>query len=213
MIMTVSAAYYLADVLRRRTRPQRSSWLVWAVIGIAGFGTADAGGAGPGAYAAAVDGIACTATFVLGLLPRYGKPGGRPSDPLLVAVALAGVALWRFGALSGTAASMLIVGIDCVALWPTLREAWRQPQLECLSSWAADLAGSSTCVAATSTVSVPALAYPVYLVAASGAVLAVLVLRRQLSRTPAAGHVAVPLPPPAGRVVAPDACDVGRTDG
>lgn len=178
LIMTGSAAYYVLDVLRGGTRPQRSSWLVWAVIGIAGFGTADAGGAGPGAYAAAVDGFACAATFCLCLLPRFNKPGGRRSDIVLVTLALAGVALWRFGALSIAGASLLIVGVDCVALWPTLREAWHQPELECIGSWAADLAGSGLCLLAVSRTSVAALAYPAYLVAASGAVLATLLVRR-----------------------------------
>ena len=73
--MTVSAAYYFLDVLRHRTRPQRSSWAVWAVTGVVGFGTADAGGAGPGAYAAAVDAIACLVTFGIRSCTRVRQAG------------------------------------------------------------------------------------------------------------------------------------------
>ncbi len=179
LIMALSAAYYLLDVVRRRTRPQRSSWAVWAVTGAVGFGTAEAGGAGPGAYAAAVDAIACLVTFAISLLPRYGKPGGRRTDPALVALALTGVVLWRWGPLPEGGAAALVVGCECVALWPTLREAWHQPELECLASWAADLVGSTLCVFAIAHVSLAAVVYPLYLVAASAAVVAILLARRR----------------------------------
>lgn len=89
LIVAASATYYFVDVLRGSTRPQRASWSVWAFVGVFGFATSDAGGAGPGAYAAGVDAIACAATFLLSLSARYGKPGGRRVDWLLAAVALA----------------------------------------------------------------------------------------------------------------------------
>jgi hypothetical protein len=192
LVMTVSAVYYLADVLRGRSRPQRSSWAVWAVTGLVGFGTADAGGAGPGAYAAAVDSVACAATFLLSLHPRFGKPGGRRTDLLLVAVALAGVVLWRWGPLTLSTAALLAVGCELAALWPTLREAWQQPQLESLASWSADVLGSGLCLAVVGRPTVAALAYPAYLVGASLAVAVVLLLRRGSAH---AGVPVLPAPP------------------
>jgi len=94
-IVAVSAVYYAVDVLRGGTRPQRTSWGVWALVGILGVASSDAGGAGPGMYAAAVDAVACAATFVLSLVPRYGKPGARRLDPYLGLAAVAGAVLWR----------------------------------------------------------------------------------------------------------------------
>lgn len=174
LVVAASASYYLADVLRGRARPHQASWLVWAVIGVLGFGTADDGGAGPGAYAAAVDALAAVATFALSLAPRYGKPGLRRSDVVLGAVALAAVVLWRWGPLSTGWAAVLAVTCDAVALWPTVREGWLRPELESRRSWGADVLGNGLCLAAVGTASVAALAYPLYLLLACVAMTAVL---------------------------------------
>lgn len=166
-IVAVSAVYYAVDVLRGGTRPQRTSWGVWALVGVLGVASSDAGGAGPGMYAAAVDAVACAATFLLSLLPRYGKPGGRRLDPALGLVAVLGVALWQFGPLTDAGAAICAVTCDAVAFWPTLREGRRRPDLESRLSWTADIAGTALCLAAVGTASVAALVYPIYLVAAA----------------------------------------------
>jgi hypothetical protein len=191
VVIAISAAYYVADVVRGTTRPQRTSWLVWATTGALGAGTAAAGGAGPGAYAAIVDGAACAVTFLLCLLPRFGKPGGRRSDVALGAVALGGVGLWQWGPISTGAAAAMAVAVDAVALWPTLREAWQQPQLESLPSWLADVAGNACCLVAVTQLSLGAVAFPAFLVAAASAVSAVLLVRRRTPR-PAVLPVALP---------------------
>ncbi|HET6877461.1 MAG TPA: hypothetical protein VFH38_08025, partial [Jatrophihabitans sp.] len=157
---------------------QRTSWAVWALVGLLGFSSADAGGAGAGAYAAGIDAIACAVTFVLSLHPRLGKKGGSRLDLVLGAVAVAGVVLWRAGPLDTTGAALLAVGCEVMALWPTLRDGWRQPGTESLLSWSADIAGNGLCIAAVGTASVAALAFPVYVLAAAVAMTVVLVARR-----------------------------------
>lgn len=178
IVVAASAVYYLADVLQARTRPHLASWAVWAIIGVLGFGTANVGGAGPGAYAAAVDAVACLITFAISLLPRFGKPGLRRTDVILAVVAVVGVMVWRWGPLPTSAATLLAVGCALVALWPTLRETRHRPHLECRLSWAADVLGNAMCVAATATASVAALAYPVYLLLACVAMTVVLAMPR-----------------------------------
>jgi hypothetical protein len=192
LIVACSAVYYAVDVVRGTTRPQRTSWGVWALVGVLGFGSADAGGAGPGAYAAGVDAVACAATFLMSLHPRLGKPGGRRTDLVLGAVAIVGVLLWRWGPLGNTGAAVLAVSCESIALWPTLREGWRHPELESLASWAADVAGNGLCIAAVATVSVASLAFPLYVLGAAVAMTVILVMRRlplRLTETPAPSPV------------------------
>jgi hypothetical protein len=178
LIIAISALYYFVDILRGRTRPQRTSWAVWATVGVLGFGVTDEGGAGPGAWAAGVDAVACAVTFMLSLHPRYGKSGGRRIDPLLAVIGLLGVALWRWGPLSMNGAALCAVGCEIPALWPTLREAWRRPEQESLLSWSVDVFGHALALTAVAKVSLAALAYPVYAVSATLAVSAVLSLGR-----------------------------------
>jgi hypothetical protein len=173
-IVAVSAVYYAVDVLRGGTRPQRTSWGVWALVGILGVASSDAGGAGPGMYAAAVDAVACAATFLLSLIPRYGRPGGRRLDPYLGLAAVAGVVLWQFGPLTDAGAAICAVTCDTVALWPTLRDARHRPDLESRLSWSTDVVGNGLCLAAVGTASVAALVYPIFLVVAAAAMTTVL---------------------------------------
>jgi hypothetical protein len=162
---------------------------VWALVGVLGFGSADAGGAGPGAYAAGVDAMACIVTFLLSLHPRLGKPGGRRMDLLLGVAAVAGVLLWRWGPLGNSGAALLAVSCETIALWPTLREGWRQPGFESLASWATDVLGNGLCVVAVATVSIASLAYPLFVLGAAVAMTVVLGVRRTIGgrRAPSGG--------------------------
>jgi hypothetical protein len=186
-IVAVSAVYYAVDVLRGGTRPQRTSWGVWALVGTLGVASSDAGGAGPGVYAGAVDAVACAATFLLSVMPRYGKPGGHQLDPYLGLAAVAGVLLWQFGPLTDAGAAICAVACDTVALWPTLRDARHRPDLESRMSWSADVVGNGLCLAAVGTASVAALVYPIFLVLAAVAMTTVLLTARGPKRTRHAG--------------------------
>jgi hypothetical protein len=181
-IVAVSAVYYAVDVLRGGTRPQRTSWGVWALVGILGVASSNASGAGPGMYAAAVDAVACAATFLLSLIPRYRKPGGQRLDPYLGLAAVAGVVLWQFGPLTAAGAAICAVTCATVALWPTLRDARYRPDLESRLSWSTDVVGNGLCLAAVGTASVAALVYPIFLVVAAVAMTTVLLTAPALQR-------------------------------
>lgn len=182
VVIAVSAAYYFLDVLRGGTRPQRTSWLIWSLTGALGFATSRAGGAGPGAYAAAVDATACVLTFLVCLSPRFGKDGGRRADLALDTVAVGGVVLWQSGLLTSTAAALTAVTVNAVGLWPTLRDSWAQPHTESLRSWGGDVVGNAACLAAVAEPSAAALAFPGFLTVAATAVSGVLVVRRGRDR-------------------------------
>ena len=159
---------------------------MWATVGVLGFGATHDGGAGPGAWAAGVDALACAVTFAVSLLPRYGKSGGTRIDPLLFVLGLVGVALWRWGPLGVDGAALCAVCCELPALWPTLREAWRQPAQEALLSWSADTFGHALALAAVANISLAALAYPIYALTATCCVVGVLTIgrRRPPSRPP-----------------------------
>jgi hypothetical protein len=185
-VVAVAAVYYIVDIFRGGSAPHSGSWLVWTVVGVLGFGATSEAGAGPGAYAAGVYVGAYAVTFLISLHPRFGKPGIEWYDWPLCGLAIAGVLLWRFGPLSGAAAVTLAVTCDLVGLWPTLREAWRRPELESPAAWSADTAGNTLCLLAVGSTGYAAIAYPIYLVAGTGAVAAVLILRRRAQSAAAA---------------------------
>jgi hypothetical protein len=178
IIVAIASAAYIVDVLRGGSRPQRVSWAVWSVIGVLGLGASTSGGAGAAAYPAAVYAVAYVVTFLLSLSPRYAKPGGERYDIPLLVLALVGVLLWRFGPLTDGPAVALAIVCDGAALWPTLRGAWHDPSTESRSVWTFESLGNALALAALTHASFAAVAYPVYLLAATASVAIVLAIRR-----------------------------------
>jgi hypothetical protein len=178
IVVAGAAIFYLVEIFRGETRPQRVSWAVWAVIGVLGYGTASAGGAGAGAYVAGVYMVACIATFAVSLAPRYGKPGGARYDWPLGAIAIAGLVLWRSGALPDDAGAALAVGCDGIALWPTMRGALQAPRSESRGAWTADVVGNTMAVGALNSHAFASAAYPVYLLVATAVIAGILWARQ-----------------------------------
>ena len=163
VIVACSALYYVYDIVHGSTRPHRVSWAVWTCVGLLGFGAAGDAGAGAGAYVAGVYAATYVVTFTVSLMPRFGKAGVRSFDVILGVAALAGLMLWRFGELAPSAAAVVAIACDAAALWPTLREAWLQPESESLAAWTADVVGNALALFAVATASFAATAYPAYL--------------------------------------------------
>jgi hypothetical protein len=185
LIVSIGALYYLYDIVWGETRPHRVTWAVWTCIGVLGFGVTDSAGAGPGAYVAGVYTIAYVVTFLLSLTRKYGKSGVRRTDIALCIAALVGVLLWRFGGMGDGPAAVLAVICDAAAVWPTVRETWLQPNTESVPTWSADVVGSALGLAAVTSFSFAANAYPTYLLIANALVLAVLLAGRARLKTEA----------------------------
>jgi hypothetical protein len=186
VVAAAAALEYLRTIVRGRTRPHRVTWGVWSLIGGLGAFSALSGGAGPGAYAALVYLGLTIVVFGLSLVPRYGKSGGGAwYDWPLGAAAVAAIVLWRAGGLPVAAAGTVAWAADGLAMWPTLREAWRQPEQEASFPWLADAVASGLAVLALAHYSYAAAAYASYLFAAQTLVALTLVSRRRVSRAEA----------------------------
>lgn len=200
-LAALGGLYYLYDIVWGETRPHPVTWIVWSCIGLLGFGVSAESGAGPGSYVAGVYAIEALVTAALSIAPRYGKLGLRRSDLPLGAIAIVGVAVWRFGALAGPIAATIAVACDAVAVWPTLREAWHQPRSESIITWSADVAATCLSVLALESSKFSALAYPIYLLLANCSVLAVLLLGRGRQRHAYRGESRVHLSQHHGRAL------------
>ena len=177
VIAALAGGWYVYGVVRGGTRPHPTTWGVWALIGALGAGSAVESGAGPGAYAAVVFLALHTVVFGLSLSRRFGKPGGEWYDYPLGLVAASALVAWQALELSAAFAAAAAVAVDALALWPTLRESWRQPHTESLAAWLADGAAAFLGALAVADWRFAPLAYPVYLAIGNGAVAGVLLIR------------------------------------
>lgn len=183
VVAACAAHWYVYSILRGETRPHRTTWGVWTLIGVLGTGSAVDSGAGPGAYVALVYLALHVAVFLLSLSRRFGKPGGEPHDGALGLLAVSAIVLWQVAHLPAGLAATVAVVADGLALWPTLRESWRQPRTESLPAWLADSVAALLGVIAIAEHRYASMAYPVYLALGNSLVAGCLLLRRVQART------------------------------
>ena len=126
------AVPYVIDTLRGRTRPNRATWLVYAVIGCCVVASSWAAGGRwtllvPVAYI-----IGPVAILIASI--RHGEGGWSPLDRCCLAGAAAGTAAWL---LSGDprVGVWLHTAVDALGTAPTLVKSWRDPQHENRPAW------------------------------------------------------------------------------
>jgi hypothetical protein len=133
-IGALGAAVYLRDTLRGTTKPNRVTWLLWAVAPL---------------LAAAVElnegvGIQTLATFMVGFMPllvfigSFHNPASvwkiRPVDYACGAMSVVGTVTWlvtRDGVLAISAA----IAADFMAGVPTLMKSWTHPETETVHTY------------------------------------------------------------------------------
>jgi len=151
---------YIIDTVRGKTRPERASWCIFALLGIIAVVSQLAAGATWSVGFTVIDSLAGTIIFVLSF--RYGVAGWTRRDQTALGVATVGVvlALITRNPLYSVAGVVLADGSGMVL---TLRKAYLDPDSETAVSWFLSGIGG---FAAALTVNrpVPAqLLYPFYL--------------------------------------------------
>jgi hypothetical protein len=182
-LVAVSSVIYIIDIVRGGTRPHRVSWAVWTLIGLLGaVGTLQAG-SGAGAYVPLEYLGVCACVFILSLLPRYGKQGGRAYDLPLGVGAAATLVAWKVANWPPSIAVGIAISADSCVTWMTLRDGWADPSSESLLAWWIGACGAIVGAGATQHLTFAAFAYPCYLAIASTAMAGSLLFqsRRQVT--------------------------------
>ena len=123
---------YILSILRKETKPNRASWLIWAIVSFIIALSYRAAGASY-AFLAPV-GYVIGSTIVLILSIRNGVGGWTPFDrSCLIGVAIS-LVLWRIFD-SPISALLINLFIDLLGTLPTIRKAWYQPETESKVAW------------------------------------------------------------------------------
>lgn len=176
LLAVIDPIPYVRDIRRGRTRPQRTTWLIWSVLGVVGFTSQLADGATWSLAMVGMQTVAVLVVFALSL--RFGVGGIAPTDIAAVAIAACGLAVWASTA-DPTTATIAIVVADIVAVGAMLPKTWRDPWSETLSSFAlASLSGAFGAFA-VGAFRPSLLLYPVYFAVACALTCVVIVHRRR----------------------------------
>lgn len=115
-----------------KTRPHVFTWLIWTITNSVAVAGLWYGGGGVGAVPPTLSAICAFVTFLVSL--RFGKKDIKPSDIIVLIIALSSILIWLF--LHQPILSILIVaGADLIGYIPTYRKAYHEPWTEKRSSW------------------------------------------------------------------------------
>jgi len=168
------AAYppYIRDVMNGSTRPARATWLIWSILSVIALGSQASAGAHWSIVMTIVKTLGVVTVAVLAL--RYGSGGLSRSDMVALAAALCGLGLWLFMS-QPLMALLLVIAVDAIGSWMTLRQALRQPAFETPATWLLNSVSSLLGLLAVGSWRFTLMVYPAYLLLANGIIASVVV--------------------------------------
>jgi hypothetical protein len=164
---------YIKDILAKKTRPERASWLIWAVLTAIAFFSQFAKGASSSLWLPGIE--TCGLTIVLLLSLKFGTGGLTKKDLLALFSAAIGLLLWYFTH-EPAVALYIIISIDAIGTVLTVQKAYQDPESETLSTWVLVCFAGVLSMISVGTLNIILLSYPFYIFAANGAIALAMVL-------------------------------------
>lgn len=162
---------YIISILRGKTRPNKATWFIWALVGgLLAFSYLAEGDRNaiwqPIGYF-----LGPLITAVLSI--RYGYSVWTRLDKICLIVAIISVIPW---VLSKDATFTLLINvlIDLVGAIPTVIKSYREPETEDLTAWFIFFAANTIQIFAISTWNIAAI-YPIYLFILAGTIVIFLI--------------------------------------
>jgi hypothetical protein len=176
ILQLVASAPYIRDILRGSTIPQRSTWTIWTTLSFVVLASQWASGATWSLALTIGQAVSCAAIFVLAM--RRGVGGVSPIELALLGIAALGIVGWQI-ADDPTVATCSVVVADIIGVALMLPKTYRQPASETLSTFVIGVVSTLFALAALESTAASLLIYPVYILIADAAVVAVIAMRRR----------------------------------
>jgi len=164
---------YIRDILLKKTKPERASWLIWSVLGGIAFFSQLAKGASYSLWMPGVQTFWVMLIFLLSL--KFGVGGLSKRDLIALTIAVFGLVLWHFTKEPAFALFITII-VDAIGCFLTIMKVREDPKSETISTWL--LSGLSGVFAALAVGSFNfiLLIYPIYIWLVNWSVVAVILI-------------------------------------
>ena len=151
--------FYIFSILKGYTKPSRSTWFIWAIIGIILAITYKSSGAEDTIWVAVSEAVAPTIIALLSI--KYGIGGSQRIDIFaFVGSAFSLFLWWYFG--SPVVALTTQLAIDFFAAIPTIKKSWIKPKEEDRFAWTLTQTGNLFNLFAIDKLTFGVIVYPVY---------------------------------------------------
>ena len=122
---------YIYSTIKRRTKPNPSSWFIWIIVSVMVIGSSYSTGATTTLTLLVCHGVGTVTTAFVAM--KYGKSQWSRFDKACLAIALSSSIVWL--CFSALAALLINIGIELIGFLPTLRNAYRDPKSEDWLAW------------------------------------------------------------------------------
>ena len=176
ILQLVASAPYVRDILRGTTKPQRATWTIWTTLSFVVLASQWASGAAWSLALTIGQTVSCAVIFALAI-PR-GVGGFSRIELVLLGIAALGIVGWQVSD-DPVVATCSVVVADLIGVALMLPKTYRAPNSETLSTYVIGLVSTLFALAAVGSLTAALLIYPVYILIADSAVVAVIFLRRR----------------------------------
>lgn len=180
VLSTFGYVPYCIDTIKKRTRPERASWLIWSTIGSIAFFSQVDEGATNSLWFAGVQVSGTIAIFLLSIRLGYGEYLSKKNQ-VVFSIATCGLLAWYFTE-SAVYALVISIMIGLLGGISTVQKAYQAPESETLSTWLLALLASICAVLAVGRLDWVLLAFPLYLLSLYAAIIAAMVLGKLRQR-------------------------------
>ena len=178
VLALIDTVPYVRDIRRGTTRPQRATWLIWSVLGIAAFAAQAAGGPNWSLVLLGTQAVLMTLVFLLSI--RSGEGGLGRIDLAMLALAAVGLLGWAL-ADEPVIATIFVVVADAIGVGLMVPKTVRDPHSETLVTFVLASVGGLLGTIAVGSLDVALLLYPAYLTVGNGLIAAIIWTARRRS--------------------------------
>ena len=172
----VGIAPYIRDILLKKTKPERASWLIWMVLEGIAFFSQLAKGATNSLWLPGVETVAVAIVFILSI--KYGEGGFTSRDIIALITAFCGLIVWFFTK-EASFALFIVILIDAAGAYLTVIKAYKEPASETLITWVLSVISAILAAFAVGAFNFILLLYPIYLALGNFAVVAAILLGKR----------------------------------
>jgi len=164
---------YIRDIFIGETKPERISWLIWAILGTISLFSQLAKG---GSYSLIMTGAQAIGDLLIFILAiKYGLGGFIRRDIIALIGVATGLFLWYLTK-EAAIALFVVIFIDAIGAILTVIKSYDRPATETVSSWLFTLLGGILACVAVGSLNFILLIFPLYICLASTAILVAIAL-------------------------------------
>lgn len=176
LISGLSYIPYIKDVLAKKTRPERASWIIWATLTAIAFFSQLAKGATSSLWLPFFETLGTSIVFLLSI--KNGVGGATKRDIFILISAAIGLVLWYFTK-EPAVALYIVIAVDATGTIPTIIKSYQEPETETFITWIMVTIAGIFAMFSVGKLDLILLSYPFYIFAANGAIALAMVLGKK----------------------------------